>query len=460
MALRDVTNCVATPYVPQIKLHPRFAPLIRRGQRLEDQPTPESFVERRAANETHIDLWIDGRIYPLDPATKQPPLFRTTKQYIEYCCEGENGMLGYTKRLSYGHTEEGQLNSVNRLQQEVNSHERCIMQLRAQCEDLQVKLDNMTHDENRHIEERLKLEGDIRTLEISCAELRVLVAQSDVARGEFREREEQFSALEAELRNQREACEKLQEKMKRMVKTPLGFRERVHSRKMKCLDELAPGSGHAKRRRTALRYQIQPSTVSQVQEFNKRQGRKRRLGGDGTLHNKTASVLASVLSAGEARKLAEQPRMSQATTAAAVCIFKKIKKSITEEVMLGTCDASGVSNRGYVAMCNAVKHRVQLVAPELKGGLLPSKHRLALLRKQMNEKLPQFIGDYYQIKGRRIIPEVRVGKKIVRGAKEVILDDKNNLFAELEVVQRSMVLFYDMTMEGNVVHCHLNFQGL
>lgn len=128
--------------------------------------------------------------------------------------------------------------------------------------------------------------------------------------------------------------------------------------------------------------------------------------------------------------------------------------------MLGTWDAFGVSNRRYVAMCNAVKHWVQLVAPKLKGGLLPSKNRLALLRKQMNEKLPQFIGDYYQIKGRRIIPEVRVGKKIVRGAKEVILDDKNNLFAELEVVQRSMVLFYDMTMEGNVVHCHLNFQGL
>lgn len=218
---------------------------------------------------------------------------------------------------------------------------------------------------------------------------------------------------------------------------------------MKCVDELVPGSGHAKRRRTALRYQIQPSTVSQVQEFNKRQGRKRRLGGDGTLHNKTASVLASLLSAGEARKLAEQPRMSQATTAAAVCIFKKIKKSITEEVMLGTCDASGVSNRGYVAMCNAIKHRVQLVAPELKGSLLPSKNRLALLQKQMNEKLPQFIGDFYQIKGRRIIPEVRVGKKIVRGAKEVILDDKNNLFAELEVVQRSMVLFYDIIVKGS-----------
>ena len=129
-------------------------------------------------------------------------------------------------------------------------------------------------------------------------------------------------------------------------------------------------------------------------------------------------------------------------------MFKKLQKTLTEEVMLGTCDASGVSSRGYVAMCNAVKHRVQLVALELKGGLLPSRNRLAQLCKQMNEKLPQFIGDYYHIEGRRIIPEVRVGRKIVRGAKEVTLDSKNNLFAELEVVQRSMVLFYDMTVQG------------
>jgi len=66
----------------------------------------------------------------------------------------------------------------------------------------------------------------------------------------------------------------------------------------------------------------------------------------------------------------------------------------------------------------------------------------------MNEKLPQFIEDYYHIEGRRTIPEVRVGKKVIRGAKEVILDNKNNLLAELEVVQRLMVMFCDMTVEG------------
>lgn len=84
----------------------------------------------------------------------------------------------------------------------------------------------------------------------------------------------------------------------------------------------------------------------------------------------------------------------------------------------------------------------------MKSNILPAPHRLAKLRKQMNANLPQFIGDYYHIEDRRTIPEVRVGGKVVTAAKEVILDSKNNLFVELEVVQRSMVLFYEMTVEG------------
>lgn len=75
--------------------------------------------------------------------------------------------------------------------------------------------------------------------------------------------------LEVELIRCREAYKKLQEKMKKMVEMPLGFREQVHSWKMKSLNELAPGSGYAKRRRIALRWQIQPSTtVQRVQKLN------------------------------------------------------------------------------------------------------------------------------------------------------------------------------------------------
>jgi hypothetical protein len=52
--------------------------------------------------------------------------------------------------------------------------------------------------------------------------------------------------------------------------------------------------------------------------------------------------------------------------------------------MLGISDCDGVTQKGYEAICKAVKHRVWLVAPELKGSLLPSGNRLVQLRKQMN----------------------------------------------------------------------------
>lgn len=141
--------------------------------------------------------------------------------------------------------------------------------------------------------------------------------------------------------------------------------------------------------------------------------------------------------------------MSQANAVAVQGTWKKIQRAIGEDIMLGVCDGNNVTHWGYTAMCKAIKHRVQTVAPELTGGLLPSINRVVQLRREMNAKLPQFIGDYYHIEGRRIILEVRVGKTIVKKAKEVILKDKNNLFARLEVVQWSMVLFYDVTVEGS-----------
>lgn len=208
------------------------------------------------------------------------------------------------------------------------------------------------------------------------------------------------------------------------------------------------GSGNAKRRRTELRAQIQPRLVHLLQKSNKARGEKKRLGGVGDSQIATARAIASVLSAGEALRLGEQPKMSQANAIATKTIFKKIQRELDQKVMLGVCDGNNVTHRGYHALCKAIKHRVTAVAPELKGGLLPSSTRVAQLRREMNSKLPQFIGDYYHIDGRQIIPEVRVGKKVVRKSKEVILDNKNNLFADIKVVQQSMVLFYDITIEG------------
>ena len=209
-----------------------------------------------------------------------------------------------------------------------------------------------------------------------------------------------------------------------------------------------PGLGNAKRCRTILRAQIQPRLVSQLQRSNKARGERKRFFEARDSQTATARAIASVLSAGEALRLGEQPRMSQANAVATQTAFKKIQKELSEEVMLGVCDGNNVTHRGYHALCKVIKHRVTSVAPEMKRGLLPSSKKVAKLRRNMNSKLPQFIGEYYHIDGRRIIPEVRIGKNVVRKSKEVILNDKNNLFVDIKVVQQSMVLFYNITVEG------------
>lgn len=457
MALRDITNTSAS-YSPQVKLDSKYAPVIKRGVVLESQGSRASFPERRAAGETHIDLWVDGALYPADPATNSPPSFTTTKEYLEFLCHGEEGMLGYTKRLSVGDVGSSRSNAtggphyseqmVMGLQSKVSQYAHDIQHLRQQCEELQLVARSMSSAASRLTEERTVLQNDVRILEATCSELRLSLTRSLVQNAQSTQRQESADLLEAELTRCRAAYEKLQADVKYMVETPMGLRKRVHLDKMKSVDELVRGSGYAKRRRTMIRAQLQPGLVSRVQMMNRKQGAKKRLGGEGSSQNATARAIASILSAGEALKLAEQPRMSQANAVAAQCTWKKIQRAIGEEIMLGVCDGNNVTYRGYDAMCKAVKHRVRLVAPELKGGLLPSTNRLAQLRRQMNAKLPQFIGDYYHIEGRRIIPEVRVGKTIVKQAKEVILNNKNNLFARLEVVQRSIVLFYDVTVEG------------
>lgn len=217
------------------------------------------------------------------------------------------------------------------------------------------------------------------------------------------------------------------------------------------------GSGNAKRRRTILRAQIQPRLVSQLQRSNKARGERKRLNGARDSQTATARAIASVLSAGEALRLGEQPKMSQANAAATKNVFKKIQGELSQEVMLGVCDGNNVTHRGYHALCKVIKHRVMSVAPELKRGLLPSSNKVAELRRSMNSKLPQFIGEYRHINGRRVISEARVGKNVVRQSREVILNEKNNLFADIRVVQKSMVLFYDITVEGEFQNRNLCF---
>jgi FtsZ-binding cell division protein ZapB len=460
MALRDITN-VSTTYVPKVTLDSKYAPLIRRGKLLEDQVCRSTFAAKRAAGDCNIDLWCDGRIYPNDPASGLPSNFRTLKEYFEFLCHGPNGMLGYTERLKSSCGESSLRceglevvaafeSTVADLRMKVAAHENEIWALEVGCRQLCADLEASKNSTVEVTLRRDQLLDEVNLLQSASAELKgkLLQASQELSAQEGQHRRT-VDILEAKVIECKEDYRKLQDKLRSLGSTPIGWRQR-QSRGLKSLAELSANSGHAKRRRTLLRAQLHPSFVENVQESNKLGGCKKRLHGDVDTQRKTVVALARILSSSEANALVDQPKLDHVGTRMAKKILKQISDSIGPEDILAACDAAGVAHGGYGEIYKSVKGRIALVNPGLKCALLPAPNKIAVLWKQLNANLPQFIGDYYHIDGRMVLAAPKRTKTNVI-PKEVILNDKNTLYVDLEVVQRSMVMFYGMTEAGNTL---------
>lgn len=101
MVLGDITNVYRTDgsYTPSCVIPAKYRPCIYRGQRLADQTPRMDFPAKRKAGDTNIDLWLDGSIYPPNPATNAPPPFRDLKSLLCFVGDGAIGLLGYAKLL-------------------------------------------------------------------------------------------------------------------------------------------------------------------------------------------------------------------------------------------------------------------------------------------------------------------------------------------------------------------------
>jgi hypothetical protein len=354
MALRDVTNQEPKNYIPQVQLALKYTPLIRRGKNLNGQASLDSFLTRRVAGENHIDLWVDDGLYPIDPARNSPSIFATVKDYLEFLCEEESGMLGYTKRLKIDDSGTFSLSTVEALKKcvadlksRVVIYENEIRVLTLRCQELQFQLELCSERclkereelcvalrdiSIANMQERDNLQNVVRTLESTCSELRMQASALISSRYiEDEQHKEKVQTLEVEISKCKVDFEKLEQKMRTMVKTPLGFRQRVHE-KIKSIDELSSGSGYAKRRRSMLRAQLQPNVVGSLQRSNREGSSKKRLMGDATTQNKTAIALGYILSKGEASALMSQPKMNDAKNHVVRDVFKKIGDSIGREL--------------------------------------------------------------------------------------------------------------------------------
>ena len=56
----------------------------------------------RDSAKKHIDIWSDGKIYPVDPTTLSTPSFSSVTSLLKFAGDGSNGLLGYCHHLVAG----------------------------------------------------------------------------------------------------------------------------------------------------------------------------------------------------------------------------------------------------------------------------------------------------------------------------------------------------------------------
>ena len=142
-----------------------------------------------------MDLWVQGDLYPNDPSSDYPPSFSDILSFLQFIGEGENGLLGYYKRL------------------------------------------NMS---------------DVNTMKFLHAHLQSLYTNLNDTRSSLPSAQNHILQLKDQAKAKETQVERLKDTISRMKSTPMGARE--HKRPFTDIQALAMHGGARKRRVLATRY--------------------------------------------------------------------------------------------------------------------------------------------------------------------------------------------------------------
>ena len=105
MPLQSVENQATykRKYHLHIDLDVEYEPLYKRntGNTLSNTQKQSA----RMAGAKNIDVWTDGKIYPVDPTSLSTPNFSTATTLLKFAGDGHKGLLGYCNNL-HGSREE------------------------------------------------------------------------------------------------------------------------------------------------------------------------------------------------------------------------------------------------------------------------------------------------------------------------------------------------------------------
>ena len=144
LCLQHLAMSISPPkFHINIKIDPEYATTRSASHRvLRDA---EEANRMRLEGKKHIDLWVDGSVYPRDPLNGRYPTFSSVHDLIRFVGDGVNGLLGYCLRLSQcGNEHNNQILYLNSVL--LNSQNR-VMCLQNQVTELQKKIKEL---ENSH----------------------------------------------------------------------------------------------------------------------------------------------------------------------------------------------------------------------------------------------------------------------------------------------------------------------
>ena len=85
-------------YHLHIDLEEEYAPMQKKNK--NNTLTSVDKETARLAGKRHIDIWSDGKIYPIDPTTISPPNFTNVSSLLRFAGDGNFGLLGYCHHLT------------------------------------------------------------------------------------------------------------------------------------------------------------------------------------------------------------------------------------------------------------------------------------------------------------------------------------------------------------------------
>jgi hypothetical protein len=191
-----------------------------------------------------------------------------------------------------------------------------------------------------------------------------------------------------------------------------------------------------------------PASSQKVQEGNASRGTKRRLYRDTNTQVVTRSIIASMLSHSKVETLLKDPKLSYVGTRMANETLDRIGGHVGPAMILEACDSGGIPADAYAQIYKKLKSGVRAAGRGIQIGCLPTPNVVSMLRSELNSKLHDFVGEYYHIDDNITFPASSKSKKS-KEPKNLNLNEMNNIFVDVEAVQRTMVCMYEITTAGN-----------